>query len=51
MKAAAVPLHNVVIADRAFVKEAADALQIPRSGTPSFFGFARGAAEAPVIVR
>ena len=32
------------------MKEAADAVQIPRSGTPGFFGFARGAAEAPVVV-
>jgi hypothetical protein len=51
LKAATVPLHDVVVADRAFVKKAADALQVLRSGTPSLCGLARGAAEAPVVVR
>jgi hypothetical protein len=50
LEAAAVPLYNVVVADRAFVKKAADAIQVPGSGTPGFFGLTRGAAEAPVVV-
>ena len=50
MKAATVPLHDVVVADRTFVKEAADAVQIPRSGTPGFGRLASGTAEAPVVV-
>src|SRR5271168_2630969 len=50
LEAAAVPLHDIVVADRAFVNEAADAVQIWGSGAPGFFGFARGAAEATVVV-
>src|SRR5580658_769104 len=51
LEAAAVPLHDVVVADRAFVNEAADTVQILGSRAPGFFGFARRAAEAPVVVR
>ena len=51
MKAATIPLHDVVVADQTFVKKATDTLQIPRSGTPSFFGLARGASETPIVVR
>ena len=50
LEAAAVPLHDIVVADRAFVNEAADAFQIPGSGAPGFFGLAWCAAEAPVVV-
>ena len=35
LKALAFPLHDVVVADDAFVNEAADALEILRSGAPS----------------
>ena len=50
LEAATIPLHNVVVADRPFVKKAADALQVGRSGSPSFLGLARSAAEASFVV-
>ena|GEM_PF-3290303 len=50
LEAATIPLHDVVVADRPFVKKAADALQVGRSGSPSFLGLARSAAEASVVV-
>ena len=50
MEVAAAPLHHVVVADRAFVKKTAAAIQVSGSGTPGFLGCARGAAEAPVVV-
>src|ERR1019366_812599 len=50
LEAASVPLHDVVVADPAFVKEAADAIQVFGSRTPGFFGFAGRATEAAVVV-
>ena len=44
------PLHDVIVADAAFMNEAADAIQILGSGTPGGFGFARSAGEAAVVV-
>ena len=50
MKAASVPLHDVVVADGAFMMEAADAVEIFGRGAPSLFRIARRAAEATVVV-
>ena len=50
MEAAAIPLHNVVVADRALVMKAEDAVQILGSGTPGLFGVAGRASEATVVV-
>ena len=50
LEAASVPLHDVVVADRAFVMEAADGVEVFGSRTPNFFGFARRTTEAPVVV-
>ncbi len=50
LKAAAVPLHDVVVADRALVMKAADAIQVLRSGTPGLCGLAGRPAEAPIVV-
>ena len=48
LEAAADPLHDIVIADAALVMEAADAIEICGSGTPSFFHIARSTSEAAV---
>ena len=45
-----VPLHHVVVADDALVREAADALEIFRNRTPGFSRVARGASEVAVVV-
>ena len=45
-----IPLHDVVVADRALVMKAADAIEVFGSGTPSFFRIARGSTEAAVVV-
>jgi hypothetical protein len=50
LEAAALPLHDVVIADDAFVQERADAVESIGGRTPGFGGVARGAREAAVIV-
>jgi hypothetical protein len=50
LEATPVPLHDVVIADAALMHEAADAVQIFRSGAPRGFCFARSAGEAPVVI-
>src|SRR5712692_8747236 len=50
LEAASLPLHDVVVADAAFVEEAADALEVLGSGTPGLFRVARGTTEAPVVV-
>src|SRR5260370_5997947 len=50
LEAAALPLHDVVVADDAFVPERADALELIRSGAPGFGGVARGPREAAVVV-
>ncbi len=47
---AAVPLHDVVIADDALVDEAADAAEIFGGRAPSLFRFSGSAAEAAVVV-
>src|SRR5689334_13632812 len=50
LERSAVPLHDVVVADAAFVHEAADAIEIFWSGTPGGFCCARSASEAAVVV-
>ena len=50
LKAASFPLHDVVVADDAFMSEAANALQIFRSGPPGFFDVAGRTSEAAVVV-
>jgi hypothetical protein len=50
LETASIPLHNIVIADAAFVVKAAGAVQIFGSGTPGFFRIARSATEAAVVV-
>lgn len=50
LEAATVPLHDVVVADGAFVQEAADAIEVLRSGTPGFFGLARRASETAIVI-
>ena len=50
LEAAALPLHDIVVADDAFMKERTDAVELVWSGTPGFGGVARGACEAAVIV-
>jgi hypothetical protein len=50
LEAAALPLHDVVIADDPFVEERTDAVELLWSGTPSFGGVARGVREAAVVV-
>src|ERR1039458_1651588 len=50
LEAASFPLHDVVVADRAFVMEAADVVEVLGSRTPSFFGFARRTTEAAIVV-
>src|SRR5260221_9244369 len=51
LETAAVPLHDVVIADDALVDEAADAAEIFGGRAPSLFRFSGSAAEAAVVVR
>src|SRR5258707_4488335 len=46
LETAAVPLHDVVIADDALVDEAADAAEIFGGRAPSLFRFSGSAAEA-----
>src|SRR5271169_2462340 len=50
LEAAAFPLHHVVVADDAFVHEAADALDTFRGGAPGGRGFARLPGETAVVV-
>jgi hypothetical protein len=50
LERAALPLHDVVVADAAFIQEAADAVEVFWGGTPSGFRFARSASEATVVV-
>lgn len=50
LEVARVPLHDVIVADQAFMMEAADMVEALGSGTPSFCGFARRASEAAVLV-
>jgi hypothetical protein len=45
-----VPLYDVVVADAAFVQEAADAIEVFRSQAPSLFGVPRSATEAAIII-
>src|ERR1700688_1458235 len=51
LETASVPLDDIVIADATFVMEAADAIEIFGSGTPSLLGIARRATETSVVVR
>src|SRR5260370_40541772 len=60
LEATAFPLHDVVVADHALVHQAADTVEVFRSGTPRGFPFARlpsetagggGAAVSPRPVR
>jgi hypothetical protein len=50
LETATVPLDDVVVADRAFVEEAADAVEVLGSGAPGLFRLTRRAAEAPVVI-
>jgi hypothetical protein len=50
LETAAVPLHDVVIADDALVDKAADPTEIFGGRTPSLFRFARSMAEAAIVV-
>src|SRR6266852_537749 len=50
LEAAAIPLHDVVLADGAFVHEAADALQAFRRGPPGGFHFAGFFGETAIVV-
>jgi hypothetical protein len=49
LETAAVPLHDVVIADDALVDKATDAAEIFRGRAPGLFGFSRSAAEATIV--
>jgi hypothetical protein len=50
LEAAAFPLHDVVVADGALVKEAADAVEAVRCGTPGGFHLAGLFGETAVVV-
>src|SRR5712692_4578615 len=50
LEATALPLHDIVITDDAFVEKRADALELVGGRTPGFGGVARGTREAAVIV-
>src|SRR6266852_6512975 len=50
LEAAAFPLHDVVVADGAFMHEAAEALEMFRSGTPRGGGFSGLPGETAVVV-
>ena len=50
LESSSVPLHDVVVADQAFVMKAADVAKVFGSRPPRGFGLARRAAEAPVVV-
>jgi hypothetical protein len=50
LEAAAVPLHDVVVADVAFMNEAANVVDIFRGRAPGCGGFTRRAGEAAVVV-
>src|SRR2546429_4203956 len=50
LETAAVPLHDVVIADDALVDEAADAAEIFGGRAPSLFRFSGSAAEAAGVI-
>src|SRR5258708_25526225 len=51
LEAAAFPLHDVVVADDAFVHEAADAVETFRSRAPGGCVFARLPSQAAGVVR
>jgi hypothetical protein len=50
VKALALPLRDVVVADHGLMEEATDAVKIFRSRTPSGENFARRTDEAAVVV-
>ena len=50
LERAALPLHDVVVADAAFMHEAADAVEAFGSRTPGGFRFARCPGEAAVVI-
>src|SRR5205823_9006280 len=50
LEATAFPLHDVVVADDAFMHEAADAFESFGSGAPNGSGFARRPGKAAVVV-
>src|SRR5665213_1855061 len=50
LQSLAVPWHDVVVANDAFMGEAADAFQVFRRGAPGFFGIAGSTSEAAVVV-
>src|SRR5260370_29083023 len=50
LEAAALPLHDVVVTDDAFMHEAADTVEIIRSRAPCGLALARRPGEAAVVV-
>jgi hypothetical protein len=50
LKAESVPLHDIVVADDAFMVEAADAVQVCWSRSPGFLRIARSAGEATIVI-
>ena len=50
LEATALALHDIVVADRSFVYEAADAVEAVCSRTPGGFHFARFAGKAMVVI-
>ena len=51
LEALSFPLHDVVVADHAFMDETTDAVEIFRGRPPGSLAFARLAGEAAVVVR
>src|SRR2546423_1468175 len=50
LEATALPLHDVVVADHTLMHQAADTVEVLRSGTPHGFLFARQPSEPAVVV-
>jgi len=50
LETAAIPLHNIVVANAAFVMKAADVIEVFRSGPPSLLRIAWCATKASVVV-
>lgn len=50
LEAESVPLHDVVLADDAFVVKAADAVEVFGCDAPGFLGVARSAREAAIVI-
>ena len=50
LKAESVPLHDVIVADDAFMVEAADTVQVFGRGPPDFLRVARSTGETAVVI-